>query len=247
MGTRKTTLEAVILQWVEPNSIVGILQDDPEVDIRYMPGAYVEWHSARRETVGIREIKLLDLLRWSLRKNYRKIIIAEVRSPEEIYSYIELLKVTYGALTTIHALSIQTLEQRLLSGRLEDQTVDRTDLETIRLAVINGFVDRRPKVLYVYFTDFINRKFEELAHFERGEWVINENTLNHYFNELANINNMPVEKVEEIYNVIYFILDVLSKNKIAIKPNDLRSIWLEYWRKGYEGVKTGISNLLHGG
>ncbi len=246
MGSRKTSLLGCLVQFVEPNCIVGIIQDDPELDIRELPGMYIEWHCCRRAsaTGAVKEIQLTDLIRAALRKNYRKIIIAEVRSPAEIYAFLQLLKVTYGAATTIHALSIETLEKRLLSASMDGQHADRYDLEPIKIGVMCGFIDRKPRVLYMWKLDFVHETHKILARFERGEWVIREETLQDYVESLANLNNCPVSEVRQLLFELIKFIDILAESDIELDAYTLRNYIVELYKSGLEEVQRELLTAI---
>jgi len=246
MGSRKTSLLGCLIQFVEPNCIVGIIQDDPELDIRELPGMYIEWHCCRRSSAqgAVKEIRLTDLIRAALRKNYRKIIIAEVRSPEEIYAFLQLLKVTYGAATTIHALSVETLEKRLLSATMDGQKVDRFDLEPIRIGVMCGFLDRKPRVLQTWKLDFVHERHRQLARYERGEWLIREETLQEYLQDLADLNNCPVSEVRQLLYELTRFIDMLAESDIEIDAYTLRNYIVELYKSGLEEVQKELLSTL---
>lgn len=246
MGSRKTSLLGCLLQFVEPNCIVGILQDDPELDIRELPGMYIEWHCARKTLSheGIREIKLVDLIYSALRKNYRKIIISEVRSPDEIYAYIQLLKVTYGAGTTIHALSVDTLQKRLLSARSGSLTIDKYDLEPIKIAVICGFAQRRPKVLQIAHVDFIREDYNTIARFENTDWVIDDAEIYKYLDELAELNNIPQSEVYSLYRDMKSFLDLVSNMEIDLDAYTFRKYILDLYKYGIDYVRNELIKLM---
>jgi len=245
MGSRKTSLLGCLIQFVEPNCIVGIIQEDPELDIREMPDMYVEWHCARRSFTGegIREIKLVDLIYAALRKNYRKIIIAEVRNPEEIYAYIQLLKVTYGAATTIHALSIDTLQKRLLGARTGTLTVDKYDLEPIKIAAMCGFVYRKPKLLQIYHVDFIKETYQPIARFVENNWIINEEALEKYIKEIAEINNIPLSEVKELFHDLSIFIDAAVEAELDIDIYTFRKLIVTLYRHGLKVAQRELEKL----
>ncbi len=246
MGSRKTSLLGCLVQFVEPNCIVGIIQDDPELDIRELPGMYIEWHCCRRSSTAgtVKEIKLTDLIRAALRKNYRKIIIAEVRSPDEIYAFLQLLKVTYGAATTIHALSVETLEKRLLSASMDSQRADKFDLEPIRVGVMCGFIDRKPRVMQAWSLDFVHEKHKQLARYERGEWLIREETLQEYIEDLADLNNCPVSEVRQLLYDLTRFIDMLAESDIELDAYTLRNYIVELYKSGLEEVQRELLTAL---
>jgi len=246
MGSRKTSLLGCLIQFVEPNCIVGIIQDDPELDIRELPGMYIEWHCARKTLTheGVREIKLVDLIYAALRKNYRKIIIAEVRNPEEIYAYIQLLKVTYGAGTTIHALSIDTLQKRLLSARAGALTVDKYDLEPIKMAIICGFAQRKPKLLQVAHVDFVKETYTMISKFAEADWIIDEEKVTKYVKELADINNIPQSEAIALLNDIRRFLDLASELEVDLDAYAFRNYILDLYKYGLDYVKNELIRLM---
>ncbi len=246
MGSRKTSLLGCLIQFVEPNCIVGIIQDDPELDIREMPGMYIEWHCARKTLTheGVREIKLVDLIYTALRKNYRKIVIAEVRNPEEIYAYIQLLKVTYGAGTTIHALSIDTLQKRLLTARTGTLAVDKYDLEPIKLAVICGFAQRKPKTLQIAHVDFVRETYTTISKFVENDWIIDDDKMMNYIYELADINNIPRSDAVSLFNDIRKFLELASELEADIDAYTFRNYILDLYKYGLEYVKNELIKLM---
>ncbi len=246
MGSRKTSLLGCLIQFVEPNCIVGILQDDPELDIRELPGMYIEWHCARKtlSQEGVREIQLVDLIRAALRKNYRKIIISEVRSPDEIYAYIQLLKVTYGAGTTIHALSIDTLQKRLLSAKSGVITVDKYDLEPIKLAVICGFAQRRPKVLQIAHVDFVNETYSTIAKFAETDWIVDEEKIGKYLEELAEINNIPRSETKAVFEDLRRFLELMRDVEVELDAYMFRKYILDLYKYGLDYVKSELIKLM---
>ena len=248
MGTRKTSLLASLIEFVEPNCIIGIIQEDPEVNIVELPYTYVEWHCARKGITIAQEfeITLLDLLKAALRKNYRKVIIAEVRGPEEIYYFIQALKQLHGVGTTIHAYSPETVKRRLLNAFYRDLRVDVTDLEPIKLLVVCTLTPIGPKVKEIYLTNFIHDQYKILVELQENDWIINDDVFDEYIQCIAELNNLSIKETKEFINEMEKFLDLMT-NFSKLRKIDyrlLREYIVKFYLHGLDYVIEELKSTL---
>jgi flagellar protein FlaI len=121
----KTTLSNALLGMLDPKLKFVTIEDTPEIRIptwRWLP------HITRRSySIALGEkfdIGLEDLMMIAMRERPDYLIVGEVRSPEQLITFIETATTGHGGCTTIHANDPQTLLVRLKSMKIESSALD---------------------------------------------------------------------------------------------------------------------------
>ncbi|MFH7836140.1 MAG: type II/IV secretion system ATPase subunit, partial [Candidatus Aenigmatarchaeota archaeon] len=121
----KTTLSNALLGMLDPKLKFVTIEDTPEIRIptwRWLP------HITRRSySIALGEkfdVDLEDLMMIAMRERPDYLIVGEVRSPEQLITFVETATTGHGGCTTIHANDPQTLLIRLKGMKLESSALD---------------------------------------------------------------------------------------------------------------------------
>jgi len=121
----KTTLSNALLGMLDPKLKFVTIEDTPEIRIptwRWLP------HITRRSySIALGEkfdVNLEDLMMIAMRERPDYLIVGEVRSPEQLITFIETATTGHGGCTTIHANDPQTLLIRLKGMKIESSALD---------------------------------------------------------------------------------------------------------------------------
>jgi pilus assembly protein CpaF len=114
-GSGKTTFLNALTYFIQPKHVVAVLEDTREMNL---PLKYVYYFKTRKGTDEVKPITWTDILVNCLRANPHRIIIAEIRTPEAAYEFLDTLNSGHkGSMTTIHAsntaLALKKLEMKV--------------------------------------------------------------------------------------------------------------------------------------
>lgn len=248
MGTRKTSLLVSTLPFVPPCSRVGILQDSAEVEIRYLPYTFIEYFTTRPARGNLRPITLVDLEAVSLRRAYDKLIIAEVRRPEEIRMFAEALHIIYGVFTTLHAADVYELVRRFASSGASS-----FDFEKVRIVIHTAFRrladgSVRPRVVHVYRLS-IRESFEEyecdlIGRYHEGSMIVKEEKYRELLYEIGDSVGMARRDVDQVWNAFKRLFGTYVEHAYTVKNivlpdlEYLRRIVIEIVDMGYDVEKV---------
>jgi Type II/IV secretion system protein. len=115
--------------YIQPKHVVALLEDTREMSI---PLRYVYSFKIRKGTEDTKPITWTDILNDCLRANPNRIIIAEIRTPEAAYEFLDTLNSGHkGSMTTIHASSTVLALQKLEMKIKEYKDMDDRSLRTL--------------------------------------------------------------------------------------------------------------------
>ncbi|NPA70940.1 MAG: type II/IV secretion system ATPase subunit [Crenarchaeota archaeon] len=253
MGTRKTSLLVSLLPFAPICSRVGILQDSAEVDVRYLPEMFIEYFTSRPGRGNLREISLLDLQVAALRRAYDKLLIAEVRRPQEIFMYAYSTCIIHGVFTTIHATDISELVRRFAHASYGETHVQPEDFSKIRLVIHTAFRRlpdgrTRPRVVALYVLD-IGPNFTYTAKplvTSQGGVTTRTETYDEVLRELAEYNGLTQSELRTITCVFQDLLDTFARYVATIRSMEtpylpdmemLRKLIVQLVDSGYDSER----------
>lgn len=128
-GSGKTTFLNGLTFYIQPKHVVALLEDTREMSI---PLKYVYSFKIRKGTEDTKPITWTNILNDCLRANPNRIIIAEIRTPEAAYEFLDTLNSGHkGSMTTIHASSTVLALQKLEMKIKEYKNMDDRSLRTL--------------------------------------------------------------------------------------------------------------------
>lgn len=138
-GAGKTTFLNALTYFIQPLHVVAILEDTREMCV---PLKYVYYFRTRKGSDEIKPVTWTDILLDCLRANPDRIIIAEIRTPEAAYEFLDALNSGHaGSMTTIHAsntlLALQKLEMKVKEYRptMDDKMIRMLISNTVDIVV----------------------------------------------------------------------------------------------------------------
>ncbi len=186
-ATGKTTLLNAISLFIKPNQKIVSIEDTPELKI-------ASKHFLQLiERQG--EITLFDLLKVALRERPDYIIVGEVRGKEASVLF-QAMATGHSGLATIHASTIEELENRLM---MDPINLKKEDLNLIDLVVLQGFVYenkkwvRKTKEIFDYKAKDFFSKYNALE-----EKTIFNNT--NLFKRISRDFGIKIKELEENLN-----------------------------------------------
>lgn len=177
-GSGKTTLLNALFSFVPKSERIILCEETPEVNIPHE-------HQLRLKVDEKRNIGMNDLILSTLRMRPDRLIIGEIRSKEEVHSFIDTMLAGQGkgSCATFHGLSVADTIERLTKLGLLEQDLNALDLiivqrrwntidlkkkekEEIRKIVeIAEIVDNKPKTIFKF--NFSKNTWEQINESER--------------------------------------------------------------------------------
>lgn len=122
----KTTLLNALFAYVPANERIVITEETPEINVLHT-------HQVRLVANKEMNVSLLDLLHDSLRMRPDRLIIGEVRTPEETHALFDALLAgqARGCYATFHAQSVEEAKRRIIHAG-----IPKEDISTINCIII---------------------------------------------------------------------------------------------------------------
>jgi len=109
-GSGKTSLAGVIASCTLPGESLAVVQSAPEIVV---PQAKYTFTERMSYGAGIPSIRMSELLERALRVGASRVIVNEILGPDDARAWANAAAMGLGAITTIHAESVEDLYARL--------------------------------------------------------------------------------------------------------------------------------------
>lgn len=177
-GSGKTTLLNALFSFVPKSERVILCEETPEVNIPHE-------HQVRLKVDEKRNIGMNELILSTLRMRPDRLIIGEIRSKDEVQSFIDTMLAGQGkgSCATFHGLSVADTIERLTKLGLLEQDLNALDLiiiqrrwntidlqkgeknEIRKIVEIAEIVENKPNTLYKY--NYSENKWEKINECKR--------------------------------------------------------------------------------
>lgn len=146
-GSGKTSFLNVLLSFIPYKDRILIIEETPEIDIDHP-------HKVRLVENLELGVTLRDLVYDSLRMRSDRSVIGEIRKPEEVLAFIDIMLSgqSRGNYTTMHAHSCKELINRLITYGVSKNDIESIDLVIIQRRILNDDlteIRRATEVVYV--------------------------------------------------------------------------------------------------
>ncbi|MEM2528881.1 MAG: type II/IV secretion system ATPase subunit, partial [Ignisphaera sp.] len=131
MDSGKTSLANAICGFVKPTVRIGTIEDVPEFKLPVRPESWLRRFTRESLTSDGRPITTQELLKQILREIVDYIVVNEVRSEEDVPTWINAIAAGSGGITTFHAPNFDEL-----CTRMQHLGIKREELTALRGGII---------------------------------------------------------------------------------------------------------------
>jgi flagellar protein FlaI len=131
MDSGKTSLANSICGFIRPTARIGTIEDVPEFKLPVRPESWLRYFTRESLTSDGKPITTQELLKQILRAVVDYIVVNEVRSDEDVPTWINAIAAGNGGITTFHAPNFDDL-----CTRMEHLGIKREELVALRGGII---------------------------------------------------------------------------------------------------------------
>jgi flagellar protein FlaI len=131
MDSGKTSLANSICGFIRPTARIGTIEDVPEFKLPVRPESWLRYFTRESLTSDGKPITTQELLKQILRAVVDYIVVNEVRSEEDVPTWINAIAAGSGGITTFHAPNLDDL-----CTRMEHLSIKKEELTALRGGII---------------------------------------------------------------------------------------------------------------
>src|SRR5579875_1185513 len=135
-GSGKTSTLNAILSYAPPNTKIVSLEETRELNLEHPTWVPTTTRTAEASGSGIQEFSLFDLVKSAMRQRPTYIVVGEIRG-EEAYALFQAMSTGHTTLSTVHADSMDSLVNRLIS---EPMNIPKMLIPSLNIVIFVNFI-----------------------------------------------------------------------------------------------------------